>query len=146
ARLATSRAGAWAEIPDELDLSRDAAAGSANAALFARSSIETLAFAPFMPRREDTLLRYVLAVQRPAPELMENLTSFRLVFTTSLAAALLLAALVGLLLARRLTRPLRVLRDGAAQIGRGDLQQTLEVKTGDEAEELAREFNAMAEK
>jgi len=37
-----------------------------------------------------------------------------------------------------------VLRDGATQIGRGDLGQTLDVRTGDEAEELAREFNAMA--
>ena len=146
ARLASSRAGAWAEIPDELDLAGDAAGGGANAALFARGSIETLAFAPFTPRREDTLLRYVLAIQRPARELMESLSRFRLVFTTILAAALLLAALVGLLLARRLTRPLQVLRDGATQIGRGDLQQTLEVHTGDEAEELAREFNAMAAK
>src|SRR5262249_15553947 len=54
--------------------------------------------------------------------------------------------LFGTWLARRLTRPLRVLRDGAAQIGRGDLDQTLEVRTGDEAESLAIEFNAMAGK
>jgi PAS domain S-box-containing protein len=146
AQLATSRAGAWAEIPAELDLAPDAAAGHANAALFERGEIETLAFAPFTPRREDTLLRYVLAIQRPARELMNNLKSFRLVFTAILGAALLLSAAIGLLLARRLTRPLRVLRDGATQIGRGDLQQTLEVHTGDEAEELAREFNAMAAK
>jgi PAS domain S-box-containing protein len=144
ARLATSRAATWAEIPEELDLAQLAAAGTAAAALFERGEIETLAFAPFTPRREDPSLRYVIAIQRPARELMENLKQFRLVFTTILAAALLLAALVGLLLARRLTRPLRVLRDGATQIGRGDLSQTLEVHTGDEAEELAREFNAMA--
>ena len=142
--LATSRAGAWAEIPEELDLRKAASAGSASAALFERGTIEALAFAPFTPRREDVSARYVLAIQRPATELTENLRSFRFVFTSILAAALLLAALVGTLLARRLTRPLRVLRDGAMQIGRGDLSQTLDVRTGDEAEELAREFNAMA--
>jgi PAS domain S-box-containing protein len=142
--LATSRAGAWAEIPEELDLRRHASSGAANAALFERGTIEALAFAPFTPRREDASARYVLAIQRPATELMDNLRRFRFVFTSILAAALLLAAVVGLLLARRLTKPLRVLRDGAMQIGRGDLAQTLDVRTGDEAEELAREFNAMA--
>jgi methyl-accepting chemotaxis protein len=142
--LATSTAGVWAEIPEELDLRKAASGGSASAALFERGTIEALAFAPFTPRREDASARYVLAIQRPAAELMDNLRRFRFVFTSILAAALLLAALVGLLLARRLTRPLRVLRDGAMQIGRGDLSQTLDVRTGDEAEELAREFNAMA--
>jgi len=142
--LATSRAGAWAEIPEELDLRRHASGGAANAALFERGTIEALAFAPFTPRREDASARYVLAIQRPATELMDNLRRFCFVFTSILAAALLLAALVGTLLARRLTKPLRVLRDGAMQIGRGDLAQTLDVRTGDEAEELAREFNAMA--
>jgi PAS domain S-box-containing protein len=142
--LATSRAGAWAEIPEELDLRRHASGGAASAALFERGTIDALAFAPFTPRREDVSARYVLAIQRPATELTNNLRRFRFVFTSILAAALLLAALVGTLLARRLTRPLRVLRDGAMQIGRGDLSQTLDVRTGDEAEELAREFNAMA--
>jgi signal transduction histidine kinase len=40
--------------------------------------------------------------------------------------------------------PIRALRTGAARIGSGDLSQRIEVKTGDEFEALADQFNDMA--
>jgi len=61
-----------------------------------------------------------------------------------LAAALLLAALAGILLARRMVVPVQALRAGAARIGSGDLAQRISVKTGDELETLADQFNDMA--
>jgi PAS domain S-box-containing protein len=140
--LASSRPGAAVDLTDRFGLKQHAQSGHANAALFESGQI--VAFAPLLPRREDPSVRYVLAVERPARELLESVGSFRRVFAQVLAAALLLAALVGLGFARRLTRPLRVLRDGAIQIGRGDLKQTITVRTSDEVEELAREFNSMA--
>ncbi len=142
APLATSRAGSWAEISERFGLKQHAQNGQANAALF--ESGELVAFAPLLPRREDPSVRYVLAIAGPARELLESVHSFRMVFAQVLAAALLLSSLVGIGFARRLTRPLRVLRDGAKQIGRGDLKQTIDVRTADEVEELAHEFNAMA--
>ena len=59
--------------------------------------------------------------------------------------ALLLALGLGSFLSRRMTRPLRVLSEGARRIGSGQLDQRLVVRTGDEVEELAREFNNMAQ-
>jgi signal transduction histidine kinase len=61
-----------------------------------------------------------------------------------LLAALVLAVLAGLYLARRMVIPIRALRDGAARIGRGDLTQRLEIETGDELQELGSQFNSMA--
>jgi signal transduction histidine kinase len=55
-----------------------------------------------------------------------------------------LAFLAGLFLARRMVGPIQALRAGAARIGRGDLGQRISIKTGDELEGLADQFNDMA--
>jgi PAS domain S-box-containing protein len=56
----------------------------------------------------------------------------------------LLMLLGGRFLARRIVRPIRVLQERAALIGRGDLEQRLDIRTGDEIEKLADAFNHMA--
>ena len=61
-----------------------------------------------------------------------------------LAGGLILALLAGLFLARRMIVPIRTLRQGAARIGHGDLSQRISIKTGDELEALAEQFNDMA--
>ncbi|HSV24379.1 MAG TPA: ATP-binding protein [Xanthobacteraceae bacterium] len=61
-----------------------------------------------------------------------------------LVAALALAAFAGLYLARRMTIPIRALHDGAARIGRGDLDQRISIKSGDELQALGEQFNRMA--
>jgi signal transduction histidine kinase len=61
-----------------------------------------------------------------------------------LLAALGLAFAAGLLLARKMVGPIQALRAGAARIGSGDLSQRISVKTGDELEALADQFNDMA--
>ncbi|HKX42111.1 MAG TPA: cache domain-containing protein, partial [Burkholderiaceae bacterium] len=60
-----------------------------------------------------------------------------------LVAALLVSAAASYLLARALVRPLRALQEGAAQIGAGELDRHIEVRTGDELEGLAEQFNQM---
>jgi signal transduction histidine kinase len=75
----------------------------------------------------------------------------------ALLQSLLTVAAIGLLLvavtlisggfiATRLLRPIQQLRVGAARIGGGDLSQRISVKTGDEFEALANQFNDMAGK
>src|SRR5262252_9188263 len=59
-------------------------------------------------------------------------------------AALAVAAFAGLYLARRMTIPIRALHDGAARIGRGNLDQRISIKSGDELEALGEQFNRMA--
>ena len=63
-----------------------------------------------------------------------------------LLLGLLLALLAGLFLARRMVVPIQALRAGAARIGGGDLGQRISIKTGDELESLADQFNDMAGK
>ena len=50
----------------------------------------------------------------------------------------------GLVVARRIARPIRALHDGVLEIGGGRLDQRLSIKTGDEIEHLALAFNQMA--
>jgi signal transduction histidine kinase len=61
-----------------------------------------------------------------------------------LLAALALAVLAGVFLARRMVVPIQALRDGAARIGRGDLNQEIAIGTGDELQALGDQFNSMA--
>jgi signal transduction histidine kinase len=61
-----------------------------------------------------------------------------------LLGALALAFAAGLFLARRMVVPIQALRAGAARLGSGDLGQRISIKTGDEIEALADQFNEMA--
>jgi adenylate cyclase len=63
-----------------------------------------------------------------------------------LLGALVLAFLASLFLARKMVVPIQVLRQGAARIGGGDLSQRISIRTGDELEVLADQFNEMAER
>jgi signal transduction histidine kinase len=55
------------------------------------------------------------------------------------------AVVSAMLAGRGLTRPIRQLQDGARRIGAGDFSYRLRVRSGDELEQLAHEFNRMAE-
>lgn len=61
-----------------------------------------------------------------------------------LVATLALAVGAAILLARRMVAPIRELGEGAARIGAGKLSQQIEIRTGDELESLADQFNVMA--
>jgi len=61
-----------------------------------------------------------------------------------LLAALGLAVVAGMFLARQMVVPIKALQAGAARIGHGELGQRISVKTGDELEGLADQFNEMA--
>ena len=61
-----------------------------------------------------------------------------------LLAALGLAVVAGMFLARQMVVPIKALQAGAVRIGHGELGQRISVKTGDELEVLADQFNEMA--
>jgi signal transduction histidine kinase len=61
-----------------------------------------------------------------------------------LVGALGLAVLAGMLLTQRMVIPIQRLRAGAARLGSGDLSQRISIRTGDELEALADQFNDMA--
>jgi len=55
-----------------------------------------------------------------------------------------LSLVAALLLARRMATPIQALQAGAARIGAGELDQRIDVRTGNELEALATQFNSMA--
>lgn len=58
---------------------------------------------------------------------------------------LMVAILAGTLLARRMIIPITALRDGAYRLGEGDFSHRIDVHTSDELEDLAGQFNRMAD-
>ncbi len=61
------------------------------------------------------------------------------------AAGVLIALLIGYMLANGITAPIKSLSQGAAKIGKGDLKTRIKVKSKSEVGMLANTFNAMAE-
>ncbi|MGH8674371.1 MAG: GAF domain-containing protein, partial [Burkholderiales bacterium] len=84
-------------------------------------------------------------VEQPASEVFETLNAAILRSAALIVAGLLISALVAMWLARSMVRPIRTLQEGAARIGAGDLEQKINIKTGDELEALAGQFNRMTE-
>ncbi len=66
--------------------------------------------------------------------------------TIAIAAGILGALLAGLLIARSILRPLRLLRDGVERVGSGDLAHRIITHSKDESGQLATAFNAMVER
>ncbi|MDE5458444.1 HAMP domain-containing protein [Bradyrhizobium sp. CSA112] len=61
-----------------------------------------------------------------------------------IALGLVVAIIAGTMMARRMLVPITALQAGARRLGAGDFGHRIEVKTSDELEELANQFNGMA--
>ncbi|HXH83812.1 MAG TPA: GAF domain-containing protein [Candidatus Tectomicrobia bacterium] len=90
-------------------------------------------------------LGWAVFVEQPAQEALAPVRAS--VQRTAMLIALGIGASVVLsvVLARRLVRPIQALQAGAATIGAGNLGHRIEVRTGDELQALADQFNRMAE-
>ncbi|MEK6725009.1 MAG: PAS domain S-box protein [Deltaproteobacteria bacterium] len=62
------------------------------------------------------------------------------------SALIILLSLAGVYATRKIVRPINQLYEGVGRIGQGDLDYRLNIKTNDEIEKLADEFNLMAGK
>jgi signal transduction histidine kinase len=84
-------------------------------------------------------------VEQPVEEVYGAL--YASLFRTSgfLLLGLGMALVASLFVARRVVRPLETLRNGVERISGGDMNARLDLKTGDEIEVLAEEFNKMTE-
>jgi signal transduction histidine kinase len=89
-------------------------------------------------------LGWAVLVERPAAEAYAPLYASVRRTAVLLLLGLGMAVLASLLISRRVVRPVQVLRQGAARIGAGELGHRIDVRTGDELEALADEFNNMA--
>jgi signal transduction histidine kinase len=91
------------------------------------------------------VLGWAVFVEQPVEEVYGPLYASMYRTSGFLLVGLGMALVASLLVARRVVRPLEALRKGVERIGGGDMNSRLDVKTGDEIEVLADEFNRMAE-
>ncbi|MGH2667591.1 MAG: ATP-binding protein, partial [bacterium] len=89
-------------------------------------------------------LRWSVFVEQPLEEAFEVLRASIQRTALLLLLGVVLSFLASLVLARRMVRPIAALQAGAAKIGEGDLDERIAVRTGDELEALADQFNSMA--
>ncbi|MBS0642787.1 MAG: HAMP domain-containing protein [Proteobacteria bacterium] len=83
-------------------------------------------------------------VERPVEEALAPVYASLVQSVLSLGGGLVLAAILGMFVARRMVRPIHALQAGADRLGEGNLAQRISVRTGDEIETLAERFNTMA--
>jgi signal transduction histidine kinase/HAMP domain-containing protein len=88
-------------------------------------------------------LHWNVFVEQPVAEVYRKLNDSIVRTGLLLLAGLVISALGALALARGMVRPIRTLDEGAQRIGAGNLEQKIEVHTGDELEALADRFNRM---
>jgi signal transduction histidine kinase len=89
-------------------------------------------------------VNWVVIIERPAEEAFAPLYASMLRTASLLMVAFTMALLASWFMRQRVVRPLETLQRGVERIKKGDLNHQLEMKTGDEIEILADEFNEMA--
>ncbi len=89
-------------------------------------------------------LEWRVFVEQPVSEVYARLNASIWRTGLLLVAGLAVSALAAGALARGMVRPIRTLDDGARRIGEGQLDQQIVIKTGDELEGLADQFNRMS--
>ena len=88
-------------------------------------------------------LGWTMFVELPVEEAYASLYLALQRLAIVLAGASIFAVLAGMFLARRMVVPIQALSAGAERIGGGDFSQRINIKTGDELEGLANQFNDM---
>ena len=88
-------------------------------------------------------LDWTMFVELPVDEAYASLYAALQRLAIVLLAASTFAVLAGMFLARRMVGPIKALRVGAERMGSGDFAQRISIKTGDELEGLANQFNDM---
>ena len=91
-------------------------------------------------------MHWTMFVELPVEEAYAALYAALERLALVLLAASVFAVLAGMFLARRMVGPIQALRSGAERIGGGDFAQRISIKTGDELEGLADQFNHMGER
>jgi signal transduction histidine kinase/CheY-like chemotaxis protein len=85
-----------------------------------------------------------LIVELPTREAMAGTWQMLMLLAILTAGGALVAAGLGLIVPRRIVQPLLALQEGAQRIGAGQLDHVIDLRTGDEIQDLAESFNQMA--
>jgi class 3 adenylate cyclase len=99
------------------------------------------AIAPIVDRKGRAIA--VLSMDYAVDLYFERLRELEITIVRASIAGTVAALLLGLAVARRLTRPISALTGGVARVAAGDLGQELPVRSRDEIGQLTRAFNEM---
>ncbi len=89
-------------------------------------------------------LGWAVLFEQPTAQALAPIRDQLLRIALLIGLGLAVAILAGTLLARRMLIPITALRTGARRLGAGDFSHRIDVRTKDELEELADQFNSMA--
>jgi class 3 adenylate cyclase/HAMP domain-containing protein len=90
-------------------------------------------------------LGWIVYFEQPTAQALAPIRDQLLRAALLIGIGLIVAILAGSVLARRMLVPITALQAGARRLGAGDFSQRIEVRTHDELEELAGQFNSMAD-
>jgi class 3 adenylate cyclase/HAMP domain-containing protein len=90
-------------------------------------------------------LNWHVLYEQPRSQALQPIKDLLIRAAGLVALGLLLAMIAGTILTRRMLVPIHALHAGARRLAAGDFSQHIEIKTRDELEELAGQFNHMAD-
>lgn len=98
-----------------------------------------------VPLQRDSGIAGAVLLSQPLRDVSNVMADLRVRLLISAAVALVLAALVGVILARGIARPVRELTTAANELAQGDFDYPLQVTSEDELGDLARAFRSMSD-
>jgi signal transduction histidine kinase len=90
-------------------------------------------------------LGWAVILEEPLDAALANVEILKRYATVLLVVGLAVGAVIIAWVSSRMTGPIRELREGVVTIGAGNLEHRTSIKTGDEIEDLAIEFNKMTD-
>jgi len=93
---------------------------------------------------ENTRAQIVNATGQTGTHLNQTMNAAKDLFIALFILLFLMVAALSILFSQVITRPVQALKRGSEAIGAGNLDYRVDVRTGDEFEDLAHSFNAMA--
>jgi signal transduction histidine kinase len=129
------------QVRAALDEVRDGKPSTGDSATFGESLDGTSVLSSFV---SIPALGWVVFVEQPTSEALRPLYTSMWQTFVLLGVGLAVAAIGAWFLSRRMAAPISALSAGAERLGAGDLAHRLDIRTGDEVETLADNFNRMA--
>ncbi len=90
-------------------------------------------------------LGWAVILEEPIDAALANVEKLKRYAIVLLVVSLAVGAVIIAWVSGRMTGPIRELREGVATIGSGNLEHRTSIKTGDEIQDLAEEFNRMTD-
>jgi nitrate/nitrite-specific signal transduction histidine kinase len=97
-----------------------------------------------MAPSRDMLEAIIASANETSSYIQQQREAMQLIFGMVVISMLALITLAAYFMARRITQPIKVLTEGSKIFGGGDFDYRVDVRTGDEIEQLASQFNLMA--